>query len=120
MRISTASPSVYHPGQEPLDDFRGSEWRSCNKAILQSRDSDGAESTGGFTPLSSLTRACGVKRPLSLPDLVYETMPDPKLPPPDPDPERTPPPGPDRPSLPDPDDPGPDVIDPGMPDPLPA
>jgi len=36
-------------------------------------------------------------------------MPDPKLPPPDPDPERTPPPGPDRPALPDPDDPGPDV-----------
>jgi len=57
--------------------------------------------------------------------VFYRTMPDPKLPPPDPDPERYPP-GPPNPnwpppSLPDPGDPGPDVLDPGMPpEPLPA
>jgi len=53
--------------------------------------------------------------------VFIDTMPDPHLPPPDPDPERTPPGPPNPPSLPDPNDPGPDVLDPGIPpEPLPA
>ena len=46
----------------------------------------------------------------------YVMQDDPKLPPPDPDPERDPPLNPLP--LPDPDSPGPDVLDPGMPEPL--
>lgn len=43
---------------------------------------------------------------------------EPKLPPPDPDPERDPPVIPYPPPLPDPESPDPDVVDPGMPEPL--